>query len=136
MKKNPLFVDSTKFQGDTIITLVELSGAPTEAGDSLFIKACQEGQEEQIVHMTPSDEPQCQYHCQLHLLHQSPVRYHFFIIRDNRIAHETNQRVTFASYFIQDEWHESQHALKKPLSKFDEALAKFHQRLGRRAELT
>ncbi len=135
MKKNPLFIDSTKFQGDTIVTVVEISNVPMQSGDSLFVKTKQEGEEEQVTHLVPHDDGY--WRSQLHLLHQQPLRYHFFLIRDNRIVETTAQKSCMASYLLQERWPDSEDNFNtsvpqlKSLSPFDEALARFHERIGR-----
>lgn len=132
MKRNPLFIDSTKFQGDNIITIVELDGVPTENGDSLFIKIKQEGGEDQVFHLTPGEDTQ--WKCQLNLPHMKEIKYYFFIIRDNKIIDQTPHKTSISSYFIHEMWtSQKESSQTKEITSFDRALSQFHERLTRLA---
>jgi hypothetical protein len=170
MKANPLFVDSTKVQGDVIITVVELENAPTEQGDSVFISFQPNDGAEEIRSLRREPDSQI-WKCQLYLQHQNTVRFHFFITRNDELFAKSKIRYLKASYAWQEEWvpekqsrttavahHTPQIAeanqtntenietdeaqLESPTisldinpyfqtSAFDEALMRFHKRIGR-----
>ena len=105
MKKlNPLFVDSTKFTGDDVLTTIEFVGADIPPGASLFAKIKEPDGEEKVLILERSDQSGKIWRTRAHLPHQQEVTYSFFMTQNYEVAWTTPERSEIVSYLIQETW--------------------------------
>lgn len=101
-KTNPLFVDSTKFQGDTINSEIEVRGVSDDILGTLEMKIFRQSGEEVRLAL----EPQGQKFRKgsLFLEHREAISYQFLIHHEGVVTHSTELKSIEATYFIQDTW--------------------------------
>ena len=102
-KNNPLFVDSTKFHGDTVATEVELTKLLLFEGEEVFINILDGQQVVQKQKLIYESESQIYKVC-VWLNYQKVIKYFFSIEQENNIVFKTQERSTKATYLIKDEW--------------------------------
>lgn len=110
-KTNPLFVDSTKFQGEQVSTQVELRKVLLYDDESLFVVVTNHLGFTLRTAMRPV-ENSFTYEARVHLNHQTPIRYRFVIEKNGRKALHSTVYKGRAQYAIIMEWDP---ALKEPL---------------------
>ena len=101
-KNNPLFVDSTKFHGDRILTTIELTNVCTHFGETIFVKIKDTEAKESIVPMATQSENQ--WVGKIYLPHQKKIEYQFFITRNEIIVATSKLKTTQAVYTISESW--------------------------------
>ena len=101
-KANPLFVDTTKFNGDSLFTQVELNGIPPYVGEVVSIKVFDKAGVEHIVELERQSETQCTG--QVFLTYRQEISYIFLVSRNGEPLFLTEPKACIASYLIQDVW--------------------------------
>ena len=101
-KSNPLFVDTTKFNGDALFTQIELNEIPVYVGEEVTLKVTDKAGVEQAVTL----ERKVDYQCvgQVFLTYRQEVTYHFEVSRNGQVLYESEPKKIEASYLIQDVW--------------------------------
>ena len=102
-KGNPLFVDSTKLQTDSIGVHIELSHLFLHEDESAFIKVTNEkGQVNRTALNYSMQDHLAQG--QLWLFHQQKIKYQFYILKGEEILFTTDVIESRASYILQHKW--------------------------------
>ena len=101
-KSNPLFVDSTKFHGDSIGTQVELKNVMIFDGEELLIVITNHNGVSLRIPMKLQDERT--YEARVHLNHQKSITYQFVIEKDGVLVLNTAPRRSRAQYAIIEDW--------------------------------
>ncbi len=102
-KANPLFVDSTKMRGDTILTTVELFGLKTQFGSSAFVRIRDDhADREKVFHLEPQEDGS--HRAQIFLQHQTEIRYQFFVARDEVVLATGPLETTVAGHVLSANW--------------------------------
>ena len=102
IKNNPLFVDSTKFHGDSIGTQVELKNVAVFEGEELFIVVTNHQGISLKIPMTAVDERT--WEARVHLNHQKSIAYHFLIESAGKELFRSTSRRGRAQYAIIENW--------------------------------
>lgn len=101
-KSNPLFVDSTKFHGDSIGTQIELSKIALYEGEELAVLITNHLGEVRQIKMSINED--CNYQSKVWLSHQKTFTYQFVIhIEEKRILQSAEKKAR-AQYAIVDQW--------------------------------
>jgi len=101
MKANPLFLDSTKFRGDTVIVEIELSGVELAEGEMLFAHVRRlEG--EGLVQLQPKGLKK--WSAQARMEYQQTADIEFFITFEGKTIETSDRRKVNASYVIHQKW--------------------------------
>lgn len=101
-KANPLFVDSTKFHGDSIGTHVELKNVMVYEGEELIVVVTNHQGVSMRVPMKVADERS--YEARVHLNHQKPITYQFVVEKDGQLVLQSAALKSRAQYAIIEEW--------------------------------
>lgn len=101
-KSNPLFVDSTKFHGDSIGTQVELKDVVVFDGEELLIVITNHNGVALRVAMKPQNERT--YEARVHLNHQKSITYQFVIEKNGEVLLSSSPRRSRAQYAIIEDW--------------------------------
>lgn len=102
-KGNPLFVDSTKLQTDSIGVNIELTKLFLRDGESAFIKVTNEKGQVNRTALKYSEQDNLAQG-QLWLFHQQKISYQFYIIKGEEVLFTTDLLESRASYILQHEW--------------------------------
>lgn len=110
-KANPLFVDSTKMRGDSILTAFELHGVSNHFGASVFVRVSDEAADaEKVFHLQPTEDGG--FRTQVYLQHLTEIKYQFFLSRDEVVLSSSPTYTAMASHVISQDW--------APVNVFDE----------------
>jgi len=102
-KANPLFVDSTKMRGDSILTSIELRGLSNHFGASVFVRIRDEAVDaEKVFHLQPAEEGV--FRAQVYLQHLTEINYQFFLSRDEVVLSSSPTYVAMAGHVITEDW--------------------------------
>ncbi|MCC7403648.1 MAG: hypothetical protein IT288_04540 [Bdellovibrionales bacterium] len=101
-RNNPLFVDSTKFSGDGIRTLFELSGLVLYEGERVVARVTDKNGHEQIVPLHETERHI--FVGSIYLKHQEEITYLFAVKSGEGVLFETALIQGRASYLIASEW--------------------------------
>jgi hypothetical protein len=101
-KSNPLFVDSTKFHGDSIGTQVELKNVMVFDGEELLIVITNHNGVALRIPMKLQDERT--FEARVHLNHQKSITYQFVIEKDGVTLLSSRPRRSRAQYAIIEDW--------------------------------
>jgi hypothetical protein len=102
-KSNPLFVDTTRFNGDALFTQVELNNIPEYVGANVFIRVIDKSGTEQIVKLGRTSQTQCTG--KVFLTYRQEISYSFFVSRGDEPLFKSQMKTAEASYLIQATWH-------------------------------
>lgn len=118
-KGNPLFVDSTKLQSDTIGTQIELQNIFLREGEEVFVKITNnKGQVHRAKLKYLAEDFLC--HGQVWLNHQQKMMAQFYIEKDGQILYNSDIFSSRATYMLQFDWQACFEFVKKvkPRDKF------------------
>lgn len=101
-KNNPLFVDSTKFHGDRIGTLIELSHVLIYDGESVVALVTNHQGELSRVPMTVNRDGN--FEAKVWLSHQKSITCQFLIEKDGQEIFHSAARSTRAQYAVIERW--------------------------------
>lgn len=107
MKNNPLFFDSTKFRGDSIIVDIELQGTELTKDEKLTVKVIKADGEEIRLKMTPNGSSK--WGTQVRLEYQQRVKLEFEIEDTDGILEKSGLRTAMATYSILQKWERKVH---------------------------
>lgn len=102
MKKNPLFVDSTKFRGDSILTQFELKDFDKPGPLDLQVRVDRESGEEQWITLVPVKNRS--WIGRIYLEHQEKIRFQFCLLKNEKVLAQSENRKSEASYLIESFW--------------------------------
>jgi hypothetical protein len=101
-KMNPLFVDSTKFQGDTIASQIELSDVFVYDDELVFVLMTNHLGVRSKSPMKRVTE--WTFEARMHLNHQKTVAYQFVIEKEGAIVMQSAVHKSRAQYAIIEKW--------------------------------
>src|SRR5471030_3013744 len=99
-KSNPLFADTTKFNGDALFTQVELNNIPRYMGETVSISVTDKSGAPQTAQLERSSDTQCTG--QVFLTFRQEVTYSFSVSRNRKMVFKTEPKTIEASYLIQE----------------------------------
>jgi hypothetical protein len=102
-KSNPLFVDTTKFNGDALFTQVELNEIPDYVGAEVSIHVVDKNGNEQTMLLERVSQSQCAG--KVFLTYRQEISYTFIVTRNEEAIFSSKTKTTEASYLIQETWH-------------------------------
>lgn len=114
---NPLFVDSTRMNGDSIATQVELNCIAPYLGEAVFIKVIDRLGLEQLIELERRSDTQVGG-CVL-LKHMQEITYQFVVARNGRPLFMSVPKTIRASYLLEEEW--------KPVHASDDVKSLFEE---------
>ena len=101
-KMNPLFVDSTKFQGDLIATQFELKNLVVYDTEALYVVVTNEKGIAMRMQMKPMEKDG--YEARVHLNLQTPITYQFIIESEGKRILQSVPEKTRVQYAIVEDW--------------------------------
>lgn len=101
-KNNPLFVDSTKIQGDTICTQIELKRVLLYDGETAHLRVEEPDGQVQVIDLESDENFSCRNRIWLH--HQDKITYQFYIQKEGKTILSGEEQLTKASYFLSELW--------------------------------
>lgn len=101
-KTNPLFVDSTKFQGDLIATQFELKGLVVYDTEALYVVVTNEQGIAMRVQMKSMEKDG--YEARVHLNLQTPITYQFVIEKEGRRILQSIPQKARVQYALVEDW--------------------------------
>ena len=102
MKNNPLFVDSTKFRGETIIAEIEVCGVELLPEESLYTKVTLHTDQAYAVKLEPKLKGR--FSGRMRLSYQEELLFQHIILRGDQTVAETPPKRFKVNYTIQDRW--------------------------------
>lgn len=102
MKHNPLFVDSTRFHGDAILTQVELRQVLVYDDETVFVAISPQKGGFRRVAMRPQEDGS--FGVKVSLQHQTVVSYRFEIEKEGMIIMVSRDYKTRVQYAILADW--------------------------------
>lgn len=102
-KLNPLFVDSTKFQGDSIPTQVELSGILLYPEEIVVMTIQDSVGTKQTVTLAEHEGNTC--NGRVWLKHQQEITYRYDVQKRGQVLFSSRPQTIRASYAIMDAWN-------------------------------
>lgn len=101
-RSNPLFVDSTRTQGEDIATQIELNHIAPYLGEEIYVKVTDKAGAEQVSVLERRNDHQAVGF--VLLKHQQEITFQFFVARSGKPVFMSNPRSTRATYLIADNW--------------------------------
>jgi hypothetical protein len=102
VKSNPLFVDSTRFHGDAIMSQFELRQVLIFDGETVFVAVSPHKGDFRRIAMRPQDDGSFGTKVSLH--HQTLISYRFEIEKDGLIIMTSRDYRTRVQYAIISDW--------------------------------
>lgn len=102
-KANPLFVDSTLHQGDSIGTQIELSDVVVLEGEAIYIVLLIDDNEEICMPMKQMGDTS--YDVFVRLVHQRKVTFYFGIAKDGELLYRSENYERIALYALIETWN-------------------------------
>jgi len=102
-KANPLFMDSTLHQGDSIGTQSELGGVVLLEGEAIYLVLMNEDNEEICMPMKPTGD--FEFEVFVRLVHQKKVSFYFGIAKDGELLYRSETYDRIAMYALLEIWN-------------------------------
>ena len=119
MKSNPLFFDSTKFRGDTVVVDIELTGVELRMNESLFARV-KRAEGEALVQMQPKGLRK--WSAQARMEYQQKAQLEFFVSLGGETLDTSDVRHIVATYMIHQKWERLPVTQAEPIPLAAEAL--------------
>lgn len=110
-KLNPLFVDSTKDNSDSVGMDIELSALLLREGESVYF--CVRNHKGLNVEKEMEESAFGEFICQMWLNHQQEMESYFAIKKENKVVAVSPRYKIRGSYFFKKHWEEDKKGLEK-----------------------